>query len=285
MKLSMELYELNKRFGAFKGAEIAKEAGFDAIDYSYYWEMENEEILGDSYKEYAQNLKKHLDEIGIKCNQAHAPFSLAYGDVLNETNQKYLWLVHSIESAAILGASNIIVHSIKVPDDVDFVEYNLKYFRSLIPYCEKFGICVAVENLFTFDATRHCITGRNRLGAPSELNAFIDKLNSPQITACVDIGHASITGFYPEEFIAGMNPKYLKALHVQDTNYTSDSHVLPYTGELNWDAIMKVLKNIGYDGDFTFETTYFTSRFPDELLPEALKLSVAVGRHLISLYK
>lgn len=282
MKISVELYTLAEKFGDFKAVEMAKEAGFEAIDYSYYYAKECDEVLGDGYKEYALNLRKHLDEVGISCNQAHAPFSFKYDLEKDVADQKYLWMVRALESASILGAKNIIVHSINVPEGIDFEEYNIEYYKSFIPYCEKFGICVAVENLFRRDVKRKCITGK--LGSPEELNRIVEKINSPRIVACVDIGHAALTGYEPENFIEAMNPNILKSLHVQDNDYLDDRHVLPYMGELNWEGIMTALKKVKYDGDLTFEIIKYLGRFPDELLPEALKFAVSVGKHLVSIY-
>lgn len=282
MKLSVELYTLAQRFGDFKAVEIAKKAGFDAIDYSYYYDKECDDVLGDGYKEYAQKLREHLDEVGILCNQAHAPFTFKYGMEKNISEQKYLWMVHALESASILGAESIVVHSITVPEGVNFEEYNIEYYKSFIPYCEKFGIHIAVENLFARDTKRKRLTGK--LGSPAELNSIVEKINSPWIVACVDIGHAALTGYEPEAFIKGMNPNILKALHVQDNDYIDDRHILPYTGELNWEAIMSSLKKADYTGDLTFEIIKYLDRFPDELFSEALKFSALVGKHLISIY-
>lgn len=281
MKLSIESYMLDHKFGVYEAARLVKEAGFDAIDFSYYWVKEREEILGDAYIEYAKELRKHLDDIGLECNQAHAPFSLQYGCKFDESEQKYLWLVRAIESASILGARNIIVHAIKPPKEVDFEEYNISYYKSLIPYCEKFGIHVAVENLFSYDDKRKHLTGM--LGSPEELNGIVEKINSPWVVACVDIGHASLTGYEPEEFIEKMSPKLLKAVHVQDNDYVSDRHTVPFAGLLNWEEIMKALKKVGYDGELTFEVFLYLKRIPNPLIPEALKFVVSVGRYLTSL--
>ena len=282
MKLSVELYTLAQRFGDFKAVEIAKKAGFDAIDYSYYYDKECDDVLGDGYKEYAKKLREHLDEVGIFCNQAHAPFTFKYGMEKNISEQKYLWMVHALESASILGATNIVVHAVNVPEGVNFEEYNVQYYKSFIPYCEKFGIHIAVENLFNRDTKRKRITGK--LGSPAELNSIVEKINSPWVVACVDIGHAALTGYEPEDFIKGMNPNILKALHVQDNDYIDDRHILPYTGQLNWEAIMSSLKKVDYDGDLTFEIIKYLDRFPDELFSEVLKFSALVGKHLISIY-
>ena len=282
MKLSVELYSVAKYFGDYKAAELIKQAGFDAIDFSYYYERECEEILGEKYKDYAKEFRAHLDHTGLSCNQAHAPFTFKYGMNLDVSEQTYLHIVRSLESAAILGAKNIVVHSISVPEDVDFEEYNIAYYRSFIPYCEAFNIHVAVENLFSRDPKRHRLVGK--LGTPKELNSIVKKINSPWIVACVDVGHAALTGYEPEEFISRVDPSILKCLHIQDNDYLDDRHVLPYLADLNWSAIMTSLKKSGYEGDLTFEIVKYLQRFPQELIPEALKFSVVIGKHLISIY-
>lgn len=288
MKLSMELYELSERFGDLKAAELAKQAGFDAIDYSYYYKKEEQPVLGDTYLDYAKTLRAHLDAIGLECNQAHAPFSFAYEMEGEDAARNFLLLERSIQSAAILGAKCIIVHAIRVPRGVDFEDYNVEFYNRLLPICEKCGIKLGVENLFNTDRKRNCIIGR--LGKPQELNRILDRLNSPWAVACVDVGHAALTGNEPEEFIAEMNPSYLQALHINDNDYLRDRHRLPYLGDLNWAAIMAALKKSGYQGDLTMELLSmnypsYIQKFPDALIPQALTFAAAVGRHLIELFE
>ena len=283
MKLSVELYTATMHFGDKKAIELAKEAGFDAIDYSYYYLQECENVLGENYKEYAKEIREHLDLVGISCNQAHAPFSFKHGMTMDASEPAYLNIARSIESAAILGAKNIVVHAVSVPDGVDFEAYNIEYYKSFIPYCEAFNIHVAVENLYSKDTKRNCFRGR--FGSPQDLNNVIKKIGSPWIVACVDIGHASLTGYEPEDFISKVEPSALKCLHVQDTDYLADRHMPPYFCGLNWDAIMTALKKNGYDGDLTLEIIVYLKKFPKELFPDALKFAGAIGKHLISIYE
>lgn len=282
MYISVELYAIAEKFGDYKAVEMAAEAGFDAIDYSYYRGKECEEVLGDGYREYAKKLRAHLDNVGIICNQAHAPYSSKYGLKFDTSDQRYLYTLRAIEAASILGAKNIVVHVMSVPDGVDFEQYNIDYYKSFIPYCEKFGIHIAVENLFYRDAKRRSFP--SKLGTPEELNRVVEKINSPWFAACVDTGHAALTGHEPEDFIKAVNPSILKALHVQDNDYLDDRHVLPYTGELNWEAIMTSLKAAGYTGDLTFEITKYLDKFPKEIFPDVLRFAATVGRHLVSIY-
>ena len=283
MNLSVELYSVTKHFGDHKAVELIKQAGFDAIDYSYYYEKECEEILGENYKEYAREFRAYLDRSGICCNQAHAPFTFQYGMSLDVSEEKYLHIVRSMESAAILGAKNIVVHAVTVPEDVDFEAYNIEYYKSFIPYCEAFNIHVAVENLFSRDPKRHRLVGK--LGSPKELNRIIKKIDSPWIVACVDVGHAALTGYEPEDFISRVDPGVLKCLHIQDNDYLDDRHMLPYLANLNWSAIMTALKKCGYEGELTFEIVKYLQKFPPELIPDALKFAAVIGKHLISIYE
>lgn len=283
MNLSVELYSVTKHFGDHKAVELIKQAGFDAIDYSYYYEKECEEILGENYKEYAREFRAYLDLSGISCNQAHAPFTFQYGMNLDVSEEKYLHIVRSMESAAILGAKNIVVHAVTVPEDVDFEAYNIEYYKSFIPYCEAFNIHVAVENLFSRDPKRHRLVGK--LGSPKELNRIIKKIDSPWIVACVDVGHAALTGYEPEDFISRVDPGILKCLHIQDNDYLDDRHMLPYLANLNWSAVMTALKKCGYEGELTFEIVKYLQKFPPELIPDALKFAAVIGKHLISIYE
>jgi len=283
MKLSVELYSVAKKVGDYKAIELIRQAGFDAIDFSYYYERECEEILGANYRKYAEDLRAQLDLIGLSCNQAHAPFTFQHGMAMDPSEPKYLNLIRAFESASVLGAENIIVHSISVPDDVDFEEYNIEYYKSFIPYCEKFKIHVAVENLFKKDTKRNRLAGK--LGSPQELSSIVKKINSPWIVACVDVGHASLTGYEPEDFISRVDPSILKCLHVQDNDYLGDRHTLPYLANLNWNAVMTSLKKSGYTGDLTLEIVTYLQRFPTELIHEALKFAVVIGKYLISIYE
>lgn len=286
MKLSIETCVMRDRYGDIKGLEMIKNAGFDCIDYSYYWLKEGSPVLGENFREYAAELRAHLDSLGLECNQAHAPFSFKYGEAMDESTPAYLDIVRAVESASILGAENIIIHSIGIPDDVkdvDVEEYNLTYYKSLEPYAKKFGICISVENLFASDKKRKTFKGR--FNTPEELCRIVKRLDSSCFTACIDVGHASMTGLEPEAFIGGMEKGLLKALHIQDGDYLGDRHTLPYLGLFNWNAIMKALKAIEYDGELTFEIFKYLKNIPDAALPTALSLAEKTGRELIAMFE
>lgn len=67
MITAIETYTLAERFGDKKAIEMIKEAGFEAIDYSFYTEFG---VLEGDFRKYAREIKEILDENGLVCNQA-----------------------------------------------------------------------------------------------------------------------------------------------------------------------------------------------------------------------
>lgn len=283
MQLSINLGFMRKKVGLTKAIEHAAKAGFDAVDFSFCGFEDAPELAEDTYIEEAKRIRALLDENNIVCNQAHAPFKLTCEDKYDMNERKFAIIVRAMEAAAILGAKCIVVHAVKMPyeclnDREYFMQHQYEYFMLLKPYCQKFGIKIAIENVYRTDHKRAGFKGDFR--TPEEMCDILDKLGRENFCACIDIGHTSLVGYEPEEFIRKMKKGYVGALHVHDTDYKHDSHVLPYTNLLNWENITAALKDIEYDGDFTFE---IFCRFPNELLGDALYFSGKVGRHLISL--
>ncbi len=285
MKLITGYKALIRHIDDESAIDLIKASGFDGIEFNYEWpEDGGKECPGiaDNYIEYSKNLRAMLDGNGLVCAQGHAPFHMRYGHKFDVSEKRFDDVVRSMESAAILGAPNTVVHAIVTPSDEEFVEYNLAYYKALEPYCEQFGIQIAVENLWTKDEKRKCFK-KNRFGTPDALASFIDMLDSPWFTACIDIGHAALTAPEPEDFIRKMPKGYVSALHVHDVDYVSDSHVMPYLGDINWQNVMRALKEIDYRGELTYEIAY--GKYDPKLFPGMMQLHAAVGRHLISIFE
>ena len=278
MKLSMETYVLRERFDDFCAIGMIRDAGFDALDYSFYWGRGSKDVLGDDYRERAAALRAALDAANITCNQTHAPIEMQPDDTFDEENPHFLRLVRSLEASAILGAEHVIVHRAPAPDGIDVLAHNRVFYRSLAPYCKKFGIRVAVENLFSVNGGVY--TGI--FAKPEILENYVRELGTDCFTACVDLGHASITGTEPQDFIAGMSGEILGALHVHDNDYASDCHWLPYSGSIQWKAVTDALAKIVYRGDLTLEVFGSLKKLPNALIPDALAYAAKIGRQLIS---
>lgn len=278
MRLSINTCCTSRFYGIAENLRQIRNAGFDCFDFSFYPAQIEQRLCRDDYAQLAEEIQAAARQNSIICNQAHAPVSFSFGRRMDLSEPSYLALVRSIELAAQLGAENIVVHSVLTPAGVDLTEYNLIYFRSLIPYCEKYGIHVAFENIFDYDPTHRCL---GRFSTPELMNSFLDKLKHPCFTACVDVGHAAIGGTEPEALIRGISASRLAALHIQDTDYLDDRHLPPYLGLQHWDAICDALREIGYRGDLTLEIPKFFMHMDPALVPAGLAFAAASGRCLI----
>lgn len=286
MRLSIESYHLVEKFGCEKAFRMLKSAGFEAVDYSLYWDLEGW-LMQDDYREKALAIRKALDETGLVCSQTHAPFhsmgqvvkkGIVYGETFDESNPAFLETVRAIEVSAILGAEHTVVHNLNTPSDVDLMEYNLPFFRSLLPYAEKFDIKIALENLFRRDANKKF---EARLGTAEDMNTLLQKLDSDRFVLLVDTGHARLVNIPPQDLIRGLTPGALRGLHVQDNDQFGDRHQLPFMGDIHWEEVLKALKDVGYQGDLTFEIPKILGPLPDELAEAAITYAAAVGKYLL----
>jgi sugar phosphate isomerase/epimerase len=100
--------------------------------------------------------------------------------------------------------------------------------------------------------------------------------------ACLDIGHAVLVREDPDKMIRALGGKYLKSLHVHDVDGVVDSHTLPFIGVTDWEAVMKALAEIDYQGEFTYEAGNFLLKTPDAIKQQALNYMGQVGKYLIS---
>ncbi len=274
------------KLSAKEAVKIIADSGFDAYDISLFKLTRDEDYIfnADDYAEKAKELREFADSIGIVCNQSHAPFPSSVGE---PEKDKYIFgkIVRAMEIASILGAKIIVVHPIQhlnyAEHADELFEMNVEFYNSLIPYCKKFGIKVACENMW------QCNNG-SRVPSDStcsrawEFCKYLDAINSEWIVGCLDIGHVSLMAADIPEFIHKMGNKRLQALHVHDTDFKGDLHTIPFNAKIDFLAVCKALGEIDYKGDFTFETDAFYRGRPEELYPASTKYLCETGRFLVS---
>ncbi len=284
MKLSLNSGSLYPILGTQKTIDYAAKAGFDAIDFSfsetYFNELQKE-------KSYYIDLKKYANDKGLFFNQAHAP---APSSNISKEKSKELFndIVFSIKSASYLGVKNIVVHPCQHLRYIDkdapemLFEYNMDFYKRLIPYAEEYDIRIAIENMWQYPG----MISHSTCSTPDEMIRYVDTLNNDSIVCCLDVGHAMLVRQMPDDFIRALGNKRLACLHIHDVDGTNDSHTMPYLGIINWEKTMQSLAEIGYTGDLTYEvkSADFKNK-PIQLLQDYVNLLSSTGRHLISIYE
>ncbi len=287
MKLVTTTGRLEHHFGLKKAIDILATAGYDALDLSMFEEAKHYNGVYD--KDFYLDIKSYAEDKGISFVQAHAPFGSSFRDDEARTKQRFDEIVTSIKNASYLGVKIIVVHpchhlDYHVPGNPEkLFEYNMDFYKKLIPYCEEYGIKVAVENMW--QTPHHPQIGHSTCSRPAEFIKYVDTLNNDSIVGCLDIGHTMLVSEEPDAFIRALGNKRLRCLHTHDVNVNSDSHTLPFFGIIDWEAVMKALADIDYKGELTYEADSFFNGEPLELHQDAANFMEKTGRYLIKKFE
>ena len=274
MLLSTNMIRVHDTFGVEGMFPTLAKCGFQGIDFNNdmagYFTDEHDPAFYEALGSFARSN-------GIVISQAHAPFPSSYVEE-EKSAKRFEEIVQSMKNAADLGAPMIVVHpcthldyTVECNQEVMF-EYNLAFYRALIPYAREFGIKIAIENIGWVSVT----------SAPERLNRLIDTLNDPVFTICFDVGHALLQKVDPAEAIRTLGHRLVNGCtHIHDNRGDADSHTLPFYGKVEWDTVMQALADIDYKGNLSYEAAAFIGRIPEDLYLDALTYMAKVGHYLI----
>lgn len=284
MKVSVNIAPIANFVGDEKAVEYVAEAGFDAWDFSmfsmcrYDWSKHtvvptDHPLSGNNYLKFARELKKIGLDNGIVCNQSHAPFPST--PIGND------WLKRAIECTAEAGGGICVIH----PDNNKIPEGNAEMYSELLPFAKQCGVKIATENMWNWDNEKNC----SSFAACATSESFvehIDYINDPDFVACLDIGHAEMqgSGSGAVNMIKALGPR-IKALHIHDNDRLNDSHQIPFSMNIDFEAVAKALAEIGYDGYFTLETDGYLKGFNAENVFGGVKDLYAAVKKLADMFE
>ncbi|MBQ4353753.1 MAG: sugar phosphate isomerase/epimerase [Clostridia bacterium] len=286
MLLSTQTDTVFAKCGADDGLKILAAAGYDALDYSMFGMTGDDHFLntGD-FLAYAAELKEKAAALGLRFNQAHAPFPCWKNGDEDYNTKMPPRIANAIRIAGTLGADSIVVHPIAYTEQGDAQkEVNFKLYRSLAPVAKEYGIKIALENMWGRDSRRNYIIA-NVCSYARDLCEYYDELDDPDaFTVCLDLGHCGLVGEEPDDAIRILGHDRLGALHIHDNNYVQDNHTVPYDYgmKMNWDKITAALGEIDYKGDFTYEADAFLGRFDPASIHVGVNYMASLGRMLMA---
>ena len=117
-------------------------------------------------------------------------------------------------------------------------------------------------------------------------NSHVDKANcSGGAASCLDIGHAEMKGLNTSavEMIHALG-KRLTALHLHDNDRWHDSHQIPFSMQIDFDAVVKALKEIDYQGYFTLEADSYLRAFNADTVSDGLRDMAKAARKLATMF-
>lgn len=262
-----------------------KAAGFLYVD-ANLWNLSKRgmPLSQDNWKEWVQEMRAYADAIGLAFRQTHGQtLSDLQWDDMNYPDREFVFAMNyrCIEASKILGAEWMVMHPYNLPHDPLYnrkkgLEANVAYLAPYVEYAKKMGVGIAVENMVDYGHRRR----RYCAGDPEELIELVDHIHDPAVGMCIDTGHANNSGVHVPSFIR-MAGDRLKCTHVNDNLGDKDSHLPPYFGSIDWKDTVQALRDIHYEGDFSFELN--PQSYPTELHPNWHRFLCQLGNDLLKL--
>ena len=281
-KVSTETYSLLMHFDLKQALTMLKKSGFEYFNYDlckmqeYDFRTDKSFKSGDplnsrKYKSEILKIKETADSLSIKCNQTHAPFPI-------HVKKIYKAQKRAIIATSLLGAEIMVIH----PDTFKSVDENVRIIKPIAKFAQKYNVKIAVENAFNWSGT-HAIYCAG--STPESLLELINKINEPNVGACLDIGHAEVLGEIGGaiNFIKVLKNKII-ATHLHDNDRINDKHQIPFGGSMDIKGICEAFKKENYQGFLTLEAINYLKTNPskpqkmvDDLYDSIMKMNKLIN--------
>ena len=282
----------NRRDGTFisypESIRRCKAAGFDILDINMC-SMKNaatNELCGDNWEQLVEDIVRARDEQGVTFYQSHPIFRPgAIVEYDNPEDEKFYWDMYfrCLDITARVGAKWAIIHPSNVPTTMDIkpqLELNHRHFDKIVDYATKLGIGVAFENMV--ESPKGGPKPHRFSAFPEELLELANSYNCDNVKLCWDFGHGNtaVPDRHPEA-IRMLGDK-LVCVHVDDNLGKQDDHFVPFRGNIRWEEVMPVLKEIHFPGVLDLELS-IAGKMPDDLKDEVIRMTASIARKLQAL--
>ncbi len=217
--------------------KLVKDLGFDGIELNSPVDLDKSEVIDAK--------EKSGIELPSVVNKDHwqKPLSDPDPQVRKEIIQS---VAQSLQEVKDFGGDTVLI----VPGVVnEKVSYEHAYvtamnsIRELIPYAEKTGMQIAIENVWN-----------NFILSPIEAKRFVDEINHPLVGWYFDIGNILRYG-WPEHWIKTLNSRIMK-LHIKEYSRKimneeglgKGFRVNLLEGDINWPVVMNTINEINHQG-------------------------------------
>ena len=145
----------------------------------------------------------------------------------------------SIHIASVLGADTILVHPGQLTPQVryDAMYGNVREaMREVAPGAERARVAVGLENVWN-----------KFLLSPLEARRLLEEIGSEYVGVYFDVGNF-VPWAFPEQWIE-MLGRGVKKVHFKDFRRKDHQFVPLLEGDVDWPAVMRALRSVGYDSD------------------------------------
>ena len=261
------------------GFKKIREHGYDCIDYQEFASYANSplyQMSEEEFSEYLTSVRLCAEENNLKIWQLHGtwPHVDDFSEEGREATVEYF--KKCILGAFHLHCPHVVIHPCMFKGwgqgtKEEMFDMNVALLKKLLPCAEKYGVTVCMENMpFAKDST---------FSTAAELKAVVRALNSPFIKICLDTGHLNVSKGDMYETICLFGDD-LAVLHVHDDIYGQDRHLIPFQGEVDWDAFIQGLRKISFQGCISLETS-ISQKMPQPMREEMQKQLAKIARYFV----
>jgi sugar phosphate isomerase/epimerase len=141
-------------------------------------------------------------------------------------------IIKCVEIGAEIGAKVVVVHGGELSREypVDFLDeaYSalLESLNEIVLFAKKLDLTIGLEN-------RHRSKNIELISTPQNHITALERINSPNCKAVLDIGHASTFNLEILHYIKAISP-YLIEVHLHDNNGVQDEHLSLGEGKIDF---------------------------------------------------
>ena len=169
--------------------------------------------------------------------------------------------------------------------DWQWNEKVIPYWKKTGAFAKEHGVKIATENMWCWDNEKDqaCTAACSH---HDDFRAHIDAVNDPFLVACLDIGHAEMKGLDTTavRMIHTLGSS-LQALHIHDNDMWHDSHQIPFSMNIDFEPIVRALKDIDYQGYFTLEADSYLKKFSPDEMEKGIKDLYASAKRLKDMFE
>ena len=200
--------------------------------------------------EACERAARRLVELDLEAYSFHAPFADWIDVTAPDADQRErsrAEIERALEAAARIGALHFVLHPGPEASDLprserlDRMENAAAVVDRIARRCRELGLRLVLENMLP-----HLFSGHVR-----ELLWLLGALDTAEVGVCLDTGHAFLSGDFAT--VAQKLSSHLWMVHASDNRGTFDDHLPPGDGVVPWEALVRRLAEVHFDGAFVLE--------------------------------
>lgn len=248
----------NEKVTLVQTIEAIKKAGYQEVFIQWY----------DEDWEYTQQKQVDLcKQLGLNIIFAHLGYQnineiWIEGEEGEKLVERYK---NDIKECKDNGITMVIMHLTSGFEAPLYNEIGLKRIKEIVDYAKELEVKVAFENV----------------KIKGYLEYVLKNIDNDNVGICYDAGHCHV--HFDDEFPYELFKDKIFAVHLHDNDKTDDLHLLPFDGTIDWEYVIRKLKQCNYQGPITLELCY-RYHYLDMSLEEFYKKGYEIGEKLNNMW-